>query len=575
MSPTSAVLASSFAASLTRLHREVRLGNFGDSKILADRCLKHRDLASSPELLQLRACTLAWEVYDSLGDYGRAHSSLDQSTAIAAAIQKIESVLKRPSQFSRQEFPPELQAVERLDRYQLWRQRAVAMLADGFSAYRAHLLERAERRLNEAGEFIYDCLVPAGFACNGTKASLHFFTGLLWQRRRLLTRAAEDLDKSFEFTLARLSERIPANPENSELEKSFAHYCLGKLHVHMGELQFEQGRLASARRHLLAGKTLVITTQDTFIAHRAELLLCRIARSDEQFAKEGWALLDSFAKCRSGLQLHPAYHLEASIEEIKTAVYLHHAGSAVPGTPPQTRLRTIHDALTEIDPLIARARELNLRQSEFHAFLVKARILTRLGQSQEARSAIDRASGLYPQSEPPAPLLAEARFVLAKTYSSQKNFNTAARFFREALEIGHDSQTFQLSCHLQVLEMLIRARKFAEAREYLGACEGLLRQVESKFLRDRYDDLQKLLDSSRTITFKFGPNFELDAATGKLERFYVRNLAALIDRQPHDILKPGYWRLLCRKHGVQEDKRRIARLLSQHFSHPEAPESAE
>jgi tetratricopeptide (TPR) repeat protein len=557
---------ASFSNLLALLHREIRLGNFIDSKHLADRCLTHFGLASAPELLQLRAYTLAWEVFDSLGDYDQAQKSLHAGTATRDAILKIRSALKKPGEFPTLEFPPTLDAAERLARYQLWRQRVVALLAEGFSAYRHHLMTHAGTLFGQAGSFIYDCLLPAGFSCNGARSRFYFFEGLFCQRCRDLTLAAEHLDKALRFCSARLTERLtqPATAEQEQLEKAFAHYFIGRIQIHMGEVQFEQGRLTSARRHLTAGKALVFTTQDTFLAYRAELLLAIVSRSDEEFVKQGWSLLESFKNCRLGLERHPAYHLEASIEEVKTAVYLHHAGKGVPGRPPEKRLATVEAALKEIGTLISEARRLRLRQTEFHAYLVKARILIHRHREDEARAVIEQGRGLY-ASEPPAPLEAEAKFVRAKTYSSEKHFDSAARDFQDALDTGHDSQTFQASCHLQILEMLINGKKLAEAREYLRKCEDPLRGIESRFLVNRYEALRKRLDLTRVISFEFTNNFDLQSASDDLEKFYLRNLAALINRRPREITDPNPWRLLGQRYSGRLDKRRISRLLNKQF----------
>jgi tetratricopeptide (TPR) repeat protein len=556
----------SFGQILARLHRQVRLGNFVDSQALAEECWRDRHLADS-EHLRLRTHSLCWEVFDALGESGRAFSFLREDDIDRTCLQLIELANKRPEEFRREQFPSGGSKTERRQIYRLWRQRIFVVMAAGMTAYRDQLLLRADHILNEANTFVYKCLIPSGFECNGTRARLHFFLGLLSQRRHLLAAAANHFDKALEFCFGRLNERIldQTQPQDHEIERAFANYCLGKLHICVGELEFDQGRLKAARRHLVSGKLLVCATQDTFLLFRADLLLCRIARSDEQFVLQGWALLKLFANCRLGLERHPVYRIEAAIEEVTTAVYLHRAGKNIPGSPPRGRLASIDQALEEITKLIQGASTARLQHTQFHAMLVRARILIRLHREEEARSAIDDALGLFPSEGPPAALLAEASFVRAKTHSSQGNFQTALRYFREALTAGHESQVFQTSCHLQVLEMLIRGRHHVEARNYLSSCDEILRDIESSFLHARFDELRQILDAGSTITFDFDSKFDLNDAKDQLERFYVRNLARLLDRPPGEILKPSFWRELVKKHNIDDTRRRIKALLAKHY----------
>jgi tetratricopeptide (TPR) repeat protein len=556
------------AALIDHLHRQVRLGNFADSQDLAERCLKHHDLAGMEEVRRLRAHTLAWEVYDSLGNSKRAQECLKHDAALfTQATHRLQLAIEKPSAFRKTEFPCEAGEAGRVLKYRLWRQRVFVQMAEGLCAYREHRLLRSAELLECAGRFIYECLIPAGFPCSGTLARLYFYKGLLAQRQRLLSEAGEHFDESLGRCLARLSERhpVPRSTEELDVDKAFATYCLGKLHVYMGELEFDKGRLTAARRYLSGGKTLILSTQDKFLALRADLLLCCVARSDRQFTEEGWGLLETFAKCRQGLTAHPAYSVEARTEEIKTAVYLHRERARIPGSPPRNGIANLDQALTATDQLIERARELKLRQSHYHALLMKARILIYKEQRNEARAAIELARDLYPDDGPPAPLAAEAAFVLAKTHTADKNCATALKHFREALRIGHESLVFQASCHLQIIEALERTKKLTEAREHLLQNRQLLCSVESSFLRKRYQELNERLNSRELHLFRFDDNFELKSAKDELEVFYLHNLAALIDRKPQDLRSLGFWHTVSKKRHGRDDRTQVLNLLKKHF----------
>lgn len=556
------------AALIDHLHRQVRLGNSADSKDLAERCLNHRDLASMDEVRRLRAHTLAWEVYDSLGDTRRAHECLKHDAAlITQATHRLQVETDRPASFRKTEFPSDAAEADRAQKYRLWRQRVFVQMAEGLCAYRQHRLLPSAELLECAGRFIYECLIPAGFPCSGTLGRLYFFKGLLAQRRRLLSEAGEHFDESLRRCLARLSERHPVARSADELDvdKAFATYCLGKLHTHIGELEFDKGRLTAARRYLSSGKTLILSTQDKFLAVRADLLLCCVARSDRQLVEEGWGLLEKFSKCREGLTAHPAYYVEARTEEIKTAVYLQRKRARIAGSPPRNGIANLDQALTETDQLIERARELKLRQSHYHALLMKARILIYKEQRDGARATIKLARDLYPDDGPPAPLAAEASFVLAKTHTADKNCATALKHFREALEIGHESLVFQASCHLQIIEALERTKKLTEAKGHLLQNAELLGKVESSFLHKRYQEADERLNSREVHLFRFDDNFELESAKKELERFYLRNLAAVIDRKPPDLRNRRLWHMLLKKRHGRDNRRQVIALLKTHF----------
>ena len=555
---------SSFSDWLIKLHRQVRLGNF----LNARRFLNELATPIPDDICEtafLRIATLRWETYDTLGDYGRAAESLRTVTA-KSCRELIENAVSHPTKFGEIEFAGGKSQSIQLESYRLWRQRVVVVMAQGIDAYRAQLPKRAEHLLEAAHKFVYDCLVPRGFQCHGTRARLHYFTALVRQRGRALAAAETEFDRALKLCVTHLNDQLAVTfvPERQDLERQFANYATARIHIGMGELDLDRGRLKAAARHLLTSQTLLRSTQDHYSFHQADLLLSKIARSDEQFSAEGWKLLDRFSRCRKGLEGHPVYHLEASVEEVKTAVYLHRAKKPVAGSPPTNHLSSIEDALRSIDKLILEIAERNLVHTRFHAILVKARILSRLGRHDEALEAISQAQDLYPNGAPD-PLAAEADFVRAKAEASQQRYHLARQWFNDALRKCHESRVFQASCHLQILQMLVNEGRRADAQEHVERYRSSIGDVESTFLQERFTKLTNELDRSTILPIQFDPSFNLDEARASLDRFYIVNLAAVVDKAPREILKDGYWKELQRRRTVPDDKRRVRTLINKYF----------
>ena len=104
-----------------------------------------------------------------------------------------------------------------------------------------------------------------------------------------------------------------------------------------------------------------------------------VDRENKSIAHQGWPLLDRFSRCHGGLKEHKVYRIEASMEEVVTFTYLHHArekGEHPLGTAPRTGLVDYGAALTQISHDIKTID--NLPETTFHALLVRGRILTRL-----------------------------------------------------------------------------------------------------------------------------------------------------------------------------------------------------
>src|ERR1017187_3798452 len=112
---------ASFNEILAQLHRQVRMGNFVDSKALAEECWRNRALADS-EHLRLRAHTLCWDVADALGESARAFTYLRADGTDQNCLQLIESANKDPGPFRDTQFPSERTPADKRPAYKLWRQ---------------------------------------------------------------------------------------------------------------------------------------------------------------------------------------------------------------------------------------------------------------------------------------------------------------------------------------------------------------------------------------------------------------------------------------------------------------------
>lgn len=180
---------------------------------------------------------------------------------------------------------------------------------------------RREEMFNAAQKFLEGCLAKAGFPSVGTRSRLHYCRGNRYAANYEHALAAAEYDRSLTFCIARADERMRGKRDSSqfEVERSFAVYCLGKLELAFGQLDFHRGHLDSAKRHAKRAGLLLQTSRDSYLPHRAQLLVCLIERYENNF---GWALVDRMFECRDNLKGHRPFQSEATIEAVKTSVYL-------------------------------------------------------------------------------------------------------------------------------------------------------------------------------------------------------------------------------------------------------------
>jgi tetratricopeptide (TPR) repeat protein len=548
---------------IDRLLHGVRMGKFIDCRALADSCFEQRSSLASSDIRRLQISSLNWEIYEALGFKTKARDRLEADEIVTECATRVEEALADVRVFRRKEFPAGLSKEKREENYALWRQRVICLLAGGFAAFRHDLTRHAERLFTRAGDFIAKCLIPAGFPCSGTQARLHFFRARLKHETHHFDEARDDYDDSLRFCYARLDEQLELQPDSRtrEQETEFAAYCSAKVHENLGELEFHQGHLRAAERHLLTAKILLRSTQDKFLLNRAEIFLCLVTRSDTSFGAGSWEMLEHLSLCREQLENHPEYRLEARLEEVKTAVYLHH--SKVTGQAQRDDLNTFAKALEVTKTLIEEAKSSNLISKQFEALLVKARILIRLMDGSTALETVDQALELY-RNRPPAPLAAEAMVVKAKAFSSQQRYDDALEHLQHPITKGHASQLFHASRQLSIAELLLVTRNLIQAEHALRRCSRLLRRVQSSYLHERFKRLWQQFQEASAMSIQFGPDFELRAAEEEIERRYLIYLAALIHKPIRDILMPAFWKDL-RKRGVVKDRRQIKHLMAKHF----------
>jgi len=554
----------------------VRQGRFTDARQLADDCWEIRsDFNNIEEHDLLRIHTLNWEVYEALGEYKKAAERLRYDQVVDQCAKKIREANAHPRAFVHGEFldtvvdPP-----LRQQRYRLWRQRTMVIMADAIAS-EPHFAHHPRQLLDDAENFINNCLLPAGFKCNGTRCRHQYFSAILYHAAEEFDKAARACQESRSFCDERLKERLASHSADAETERAFANYCLAKLQVKLGEIKFDQGYLQQAQDHLGCAIVLLRTTQDHFLAARAQLRACMIERADQDLSKERWALLDRVSACRRELTNHPFLDVHAGIEEVTTEVYL--MSQQIPRVRPSTNLPDDYKQAREsIEAHIEAATLLGTPgvALHFHALLVKARIEIRMGQPEEARITVDKALDLYrtfPRQRPPSALHAEASFVRGKSYFSQAQYRNALNCFQEAFAHRHGSRLFKSFCQLRILHSHLNQQQFGLAQEALDECKQLGRNLESANFSKRLEELERRFKDAHVLIIEFRPPFRLQERIGELERRYVLFLAAQINREVHELLLPGYWRQLKQK-GLVGKKRQIEILLKRHFpdAHREA-----
>jgi tetratricopeptide (TPR) repeat protein len=560
------MLPEAVGESIRDLRRKVRLGKFMESRELIERDWERwrkalpfdSEMDNRLLLDRLQMATLSWEVFDALGDKDKAQEKLLTDGLRHECEDRIRHALHAPRVFLAEQFS-EGQANDRELTYNLWRQRTIWLMALGFQFYRRQMLGDAEQLLLLAAKFLDNCLARANYACNGTRSWLYYFLGHVRQASDNLSAAAKLFERSLYFCLARLLERsekyAPGSPPY-EVERSFAHYCLGKLELKMGELDYDQGRLQSAQRHAYAARTLLQTAADPYLRHLAEILTCRIERSGTRLVVGHWALVQRIEQCCVELQDHSAFRLEALLEKGRTTVYLLHHVSRPELGPEDVRTR-MNTVVGEVDGIIAEARAASLPRTQFRACLVKAETLLRLREFRAATVAV-RAAVTSAISDAN---LAEAEFLLGKICQAEGKHKKALRCLRRALSYKQESLVFRGWCYLHMLEISLDTGRLAAAREVLTSIEQLLSALEPAYIHQRFSELTRRIEASSQRSFQFRPAFNPLDADREIKAGFVRYLAGLVNVEPERITEERIWRMLIRRHDVRVQRRDVERWL--------------
>jgi tetratricopeptide (TPR) repeat protein len=226
----------------------------------------------------------------------------------------------------------------------------------------------------------------------------------------------------------------------------------------------------------------------------AQLLETKIERHRKDFYPNGWQIVRRMQACRDALNEHRPFFLEASLEAVKSCVYLRHGNVPPPGDDPA--FPTLEQSLTTVDAIIDEARTLHLTAIVLQALLVKARTLLRLNDLNKATMIAKEARNLanLPRFRKHH---AEALFVEGKISSKRvskaiseddpaayRHLSKAITLFDSALEKEHPSRMFQIACRLQIADARIRLGHCARAQRYLLEAKKLAKNVESPFLHE-------------------------------------------------------------------------------------------
>jgi tetratricopeptide (TPR) repeat protein len=560
-------------SSIEKLHRLTRTGDFSRADLL-QRCWTDRRKLPSGELHALRLRTIAWEIYHSRGEYRKATECLQDGGEIEAGADKIIQQNRWPDRFIKKHFPDPRSAQERKSRkshYDLWRQRVMGMLAMGADDFLLPDNKRQEM-FGQAQKFLEECLGGAGFPCVGTRSRLHFFRGNSYEANYVHALAAAEYDQSLAFCIARADDRMQKSSGSSQFdaERAFAVYCLGKLELRFGWLDFHRGHLDSAKRHARRAGLLLRTSQDPYLPCLAQLLVCLIERYKDNF---GWNLVTKMSECRESLTEHIPYRLQATIEVVKTSVYLREV------KPPKDdpTFLSLDQALRVLAEVADEARKLGLKQTQFHALLVRARTLSRLKRFDEALQTVADAENLL-GAQIPKPLEAEAWFVKGKICATRgrtvmrdsgnrpgkqadsrmlRDDRAAHDHFQKALNVGDASLTFEISCRLQMSEMLLRLDRIREAKNLLAEAKNQIQSVQHTFLQERLGRLERMIDETTISEFRYSlPLFSLDEARDEVERKFL----LAIQRQTNLTLKEAlknFSKIKTLLGGVKYDRLRI------------------
>jgi tetratricopeptide (TPR) repeat protein len=557
-------------ANIETLRRLIRTGDFSNVALLK-RCWDSRGRLARGTLDSLRLHTLAWEMHHARGEYGEATDCLRDRGEIEAATEIIYEQSRRPDRFADEYFPRKLSPKARESQDALWRQRVMGVLAMAADEF---LLDdnRREEMFNAAQKFLEECLAKAGFRSVGTRSRLHYFRGNRYAANYEHALAAAEYDRSLAFCIARADERMRGKRDSSqfEVERSFAVYCLGKLELAFGQLDFHRGHLDSAKRHAKRAGLLLQTSRDTYLPHRAQVLVCLIERYENNF---GWDLVNRMCGCRDNLEGHAPYQLEATIEAVKTCVYLRNE----PRPPKEPNFLSLPEALKQAIVVAGRAKKLGLKNLEFHALLVKARTLNRLNRFEAALKTVDEATKAV-DPHIPKPMQAEASFVKGKIHATRgavhgadeketirmlKDDEKAYLHFQNALDAGGASVTFRISCRLQISGMLLRLGRVIEARNLLADGKKDLESVQHTFLHERITDLEKRIEESKFSEFRYSlPHFSLDKAHQEMEKKFLLAIERETNLPPHEFLH-NFRKIEPLLNGLSRE--RLERIIKDHF----------
>jgi tetratricopeptide (TPR) repeat protein len=394
--------------------------------------------------------------------------------------------------------------------------------------------ESASRELlGGVGNFIEGCLSRAGFECTGTRARYHYFRAqIYYESNNETSEAVEEYDRSLHYCIKRANERLGNSQSDGqqEIERAFAIYCLGKLKLRLGQIDFEMGQLASAKRHAREAGLLLRVSRDPFLPEMANLLSYCIERQESTFYARGWDLVDRMQAVREGLSEHRPFLLKASIEQLITKVYL--IGRQPSGTG--GRVEALAEAHTELKTLSSEARQLGLPDLQLLALLASARTLLRMGETEKAHGVAGDAHRIAVSGKDKAEVL----FVEGKTFVAQaagaagsgrvfeerKYCEEALEKFRGALHMNHPSVNFQLACEERIAGLLLKAGQVIEAERLLKRAREHCKHLEDTFLRGRLEALFAEIDQTRYSEFTYGPGFDVDSAKEEVINKYLLNL---------------------------------------------------
>ena len=558
------------------LRRLIRTGDFSRVNLLK-RCWDNRAKLREGELDSLRLHTIAWEMHRARGEYKEATARLLDRGEIEAGAEAVYKESRNPDQFAKQYFPRKLSRKARKDQYDFWRQRAMgalAMAADEF-LLDAH---RRNETFDATQKFLEQCFGAVGFSSVGTRSRLHYFRGNSYAANYEHKLAAVEYDLSLSFCIDRAKERMQGNRDAAtfEVERAFAVYCLGKLELAFGQLDFHRGHLDSAKRHAKRAGLLLQTSNDPYLPRLAQLLTCLIERYQENF---GWDLVTRMFQCSDDLKGHTPYQLEANLEAVKTCVYLRNH----PRPLSDSRSLSPEEALKRAISIAGRAQRLGLKNLHFHALLVQARTLNRLTRFDDALRTVDDAEkALHPHV--PRPMQAEASFVRGKIYATRgskivqlgirrteedanirmiKDDATALDHFQKASGVGA-SITFGISCNLQIVEMLLRLGRITEASRLLAETRRNFGSVQHTFLDERLRNLEKQIDKSEFSEFHYVlPLFSLDDARKEMEKKFLLAIERQTDLPPHEFLRNYKRKIAPLLRDLNYD--RLKKLVEDHF----------